>query len=85
MVVVPLKRTSGTVKNLKNPDEMDMEEVGYFKSSSYGSNRMKHMEKVGLGFQIFCNTIFFKRLQFFLPAGKTVHFQERFQSYCLCY
>lgn len=29
VVVVPLKRTSGTVKNLKNPDEMDMEEVGY--------------------------------------------------------
>lgn len=28
VVVVPLKRTSGTVKNLKNPDEMDMEEVG---------------------------------------------------------
>lgn len=32
MVVVPLKRTSGTVKNLKNPDDMDMEEVGYFNS-----------------------------------------------------
>lgn len=32
VVVVPLKRTSGTVKNLKNPDEMDMEEVGYFES-----------------------------------------------------
>uniref|UniRef100_A0A665WZ46 protein-tyrosine-phosphatase n=1 Tax=Echeneis naucrates TaxID=173247 RepID=A0A665WZ46_ECHNA len=28
VVVVPLKRTSGAVKNLKNPDEMDMEEVG---------------------------------------------------------
>uniref|UniRef100_A0A3Q3JJL8 protein-tyrosine-phosphatase n=1 Tax=Monopterus albus TaxID=43700 RepID=A0A3Q3JJL8_MONAL len=28
VVVVPLRRTSGTVKNLKNPDEMDMEEVG---------------------------------------------------------
>lgn len=27
MVVVPLKRTPGTVKNLKSPDEMDMEEV----------------------------------------------------------
>ncbi|XP_047442713.1 receptor-type tyrosine-protein phosphatase S isoform X10 [Mugil cephalus] len=27
VVVVPLKRTSGTVKNLKNPDEMDMEEL----------------------------------------------------------
>lgn len=27
VVVVPLKRTSGTVKNLKSPDEMDMEEV----------------------------------------------------------
>lgn len=27
MVVVPLKSTSGTVKNLKSPDEMDMEEV----------------------------------------------------------
>ncbi len=32
MVVVPLKRTSGTVKNLENPDEMDMEEVGYGKA-----------------------------------------------------
>lgn len=32
VVVVPLKRTSGTVKNLKNPDEMDMEEVGYLKT-----------------------------------------------------
>lgn len=32
MVVVPLKSTSGTVKNLKNPDEMDMEEVGSFNS-----------------------------------------------------
>ena len=28
VVVVPLKRTPGIVKNLKNPDEMDMEEVG---------------------------------------------------------
>ncbi|XP_054910724.1 receptor-type tyrosine-protein phosphatase S isoform X4 [Poeciliopsis prolifica] len=27
VVVVPLKRTSGTVKNLKNPDEMDIEEL----------------------------------------------------------
>ncbi|XP_034738100.1 receptor-type tyrosine-protein phosphatase S isoform X17 [Etheostoma cragini] len=27
VVVVPLKRTSGAVKNLKNPDEMDMEEL----------------------------------------------------------
>uniref|UniRef100_A0A673CFS3 protein-tyrosine-phosphatase n=1 Tax=Sphaeramia orbicularis TaxID=375764 RepID=A0A673CFS3_9TELE len=27
VVVVPLKRTPGTVKNLKNPDEMDMEEL----------------------------------------------------------
>uniref|UniRef100_A0A3Q1GNN5 protein-tyrosine-phosphatase n=1 Tax=Acanthochromis polyacanthus TaxID=80966 RepID=A0A3Q1GNN5_9TELE len=27
VVVVPLKKTSGTVKNLKNPDEMDMEEL----------------------------------------------------------
>ncbi|XP_031715592.1 receptor-type tyrosine-protein phosphatase S isoform X4 [Anarrhichthys ocellatus] len=27
VVVVPLKRTSGSVKNLKNPDEMDMEEL----------------------------------------------------------
>ncbi|KAM7409592.1 hypothetical protein PAMA_001194 [Pampus argenteus] len=27
VVVVPLKRTSGNVKNLKNPDEMDMEEL----------------------------------------------------------
>ncbi|XP_069377942.1 receptor-type tyrosine-protein phosphatase S isoform X11 [Paralichthys olivaceus] len=27
VVVVPLKRTTGTVKNLKNPDEMDMEEL----------------------------------------------------------
>uniref|UniRef100_A0A4W6D639 protein-tyrosine-phosphatase n=1 Tax=Lates calcarifer TaxID=8187 RepID=A0A4W6D639_LATCA len=27
VVVVPLKSTSGTVKNLKNPDEMDMEEL----------------------------------------------------------
>lgn len=27
VVVVPLKKTSGTVKNLKSPDEMDMEEV----------------------------------------------------------
>lgn len=27
VVVVPLKRTPGTVKNLKNPDEMDIEEV----------------------------------------------------------
>uniref|UniRef100_A0A673CQV6 protein-tyrosine-phosphatase n=1 Tax=Sphaeramia orbicularis TaxID=375764 RepID=A0A673CQV6_9TELE len=26
-IVVPLKRTPGTVKNLKNPDEMDMEEL----------------------------------------------------------
>lgn len=32
VVAVPLKRTSGTVKNLKNPDEMDMEEVGYLKT-----------------------------------------------------
>ena len=30
VVVVPLKRTSETVKNLKNPDEMDIEEVGDF-------------------------------------------------------
>ncbi|XP_061634221.1 receptor-type tyrosine-protein phosphatase S isoform X5 [Phyllopteryx taeniolatus] len=27
VVVVPLKRTTGTVKNLKTPDEMDMEEL----------------------------------------------------------
>uniref|UniRef100_A0A671Z550 protein-tyrosine-phosphatase n=1 Tax=Sparus aurata TaxID=8175 RepID=A0A671Z550_SPAAU len=27
VVVVPLKRTSGTVKNLKNPDEMDFDEL----------------------------------------------------------
>lgn len=27
VVVVPLKSTSGPVKNLKSPDEMDMEEV----------------------------------------------------------
>ncbi|CAB1433282.1 unnamed protein product [Pleuronectes platessa] len=27
VVVVPLKRTTGTVKNLKNPDETDMEEL----------------------------------------------------------
>ncbi|XP_008277436.1 receptor-type tyrosine-protein phosphatase S-like isoform X1 [Stegastes partitus] len=27
VVVVPLKKTPGTVKNLKNPDEMDMEEL----------------------------------------------------------
>lgn len=32
VVVVPLKRTSGTVKNLKNPDEMDIEEVRCLKS-----------------------------------------------------
>lgn len=37
VVVVPLKRTSGTVKNLKNPDEMDMEEVGYFESKRCGA------------------------------------------------
>lgn len=29
MVVVPLKRKPGTIKNLINPDEMDMEEVRY--------------------------------------------------------
>lgn len=34
VVVVPLKRTSGTVKNLKNPDEMDMEEVGAAKGKA---------------------------------------------------
>uniref|UniRef100_A0A671Z510 protein-tyrosine-phosphatase n=1 Tax=Sparus aurata TaxID=8175 RepID=A0A671Z510_SPAAU len=34
VVVVPLKRTSGTVKNLKNPDEMDFDEVGFLKSKS---------------------------------------------------
>lgn len=28
IVVVPLKRKSPTIKNLINPDEMDMEEVG---------------------------------------------------------
>lgn len=33
MVVVPLKRTTGTVKNLKTPDEMDMEEVRFTKGS----------------------------------------------------
>uniref|UniRef100_A0A665WYY6 protein-tyrosine-phosphatase n=1 Tax=Echeneis naucrates TaxID=173247 RepID=A0A665WYY6_ECHNA len=33
VVVVPLKRTSGAVKNLKNPDEMDMEEVGLLRRS----------------------------------------------------
>ena len=27
LVAVPLKRTTGTVKNLKTPDEMDMDEV----------------------------------------------------------
>lgn len=27
VVVVPLKRTLETVKNLRNPDEMDMDEV----------------------------------------------------------
>lgn len=27
VVVVPLKTTTGTVKNLKSPDEMDIEEV----------------------------------------------------------
>lgn len=27
MVVVPIRTNSGTVKNLINPDEMDMEEV----------------------------------------------------------
>lgn len=27
IVVVPLKRKSSTIKNLINPDEMDMEEV----------------------------------------------------------
>lgn len=32
VVVVPLKRTSVSVKNLKNPDEMDMEEVGHLKT-----------------------------------------------------
>lgn len=31
VVVVPLKRKSGTIKNLINPDEMDMEEVRYVK------------------------------------------------------
>lgn len=31
IVVVPLKRKSPTIKNLINPDEMDMEEVGYVK------------------------------------------------------
>lgn len=30
VVVVPLRRTAVTVKNLKNPDEMDMEEVGKY-------------------------------------------------------
>ncbi|KAL7397529.1 hypothetical protein ABVT39_023484 [Epinephelus coioides] len=34
VVVVPLKRTSGAVKNLKNPDEMDMEEK-MFATSPY--------------------------------------------------
>lgn len=29
VVVVPLKRKPGTIKNLINPDEMDMEEVQY--------------------------------------------------------
>lgn len=33
IVVVPLKRKSSTIKNLINPDEMDMEEVGYVKES----------------------------------------------------
>lgn len=31
IVVVPLKRKSPTIKNLINPDEMDMEEVGRVK------------------------------------------------------
>lgn len=28
MVVVPLRKTAVAVKNLKNPDELDIEEVG---------------------------------------------------------
>lgn len=29
VVVVPLKKTPGTVKDLKNPDEIDIEEVAH--------------------------------------------------------
>lgn len=35
VVVVPLKRKSGTIKNLINPDEMDMEEVRCVKNITF--------------------------------------------------
>lgn len=47
IVVVPLKRKSSTIKNLINPDEMDMEEVGFVKRKhARGYRKRKHARRV---------------------------------------
>lgn len=46
MVVVPLKSTSGIVKNLMNPDEMDIEEVGSFDGKRCVVN-LAHNKRLG--------------------------------------
>lgn len=71
MVVVPLKRTSGTVKNLKNPDEMDMEEVGSLNSEQAPSKPQRHLRLSSffLGWQkLWVLKEGFQRHMFVLPA-----------------
>lgn len=93
VVVVPLKWTPGTVKNLKNPDEMDMEEVGCFKLFWYTKNDtvnwlqwVKNNEAYVIRKRQLQNTCsFFQRLTSFPSTSKTVFLEKDSRDTCLCY
>lgn len=83
VVVVPLERTSRSVKNLKNPDDMDMEEVRYLKSKCTGPFGRKIYDincafLIGVSFKV-------KKTKFLLRCWQNRVFPRRdSRDTCLC-